>query len=587
MHVLATAGHVDHGKSTLVRALTGMEPDRWAEERRRGMTIDLGYAWTTLPDGEQLAFVDVPGHERFIGNMLAGLGPAPGVLFVVAADEGWSRQSEEHLAAINALDLRHAVLAVTRSDLADPARARAESLDRIGRSSLGAVEAVGVSGATGAGLAELRAALNRLVAALPQPDAAARVRLWVDRSFTVRGSGTIVTGTLGAGTIGLGAALTLRDRTVVVRGLQSLNQPVDAVSAVARVALNLRGVAAADIGRGDVLLAPGHWHRTTTLDVRVNTEADLGAGLVLHMGTASFPVRIRPLGDHVARLTLPAPVPLLAGDRGVLRDPSRHAVAAGVLVLDADPPRLNRRGAARQRGTDLQTAGARPDPRAEIERRGAVRRDHLDALGIDVVEGVRAESGWVITHDTWRSWVRAAPGAVAEWARDHPIDPPMPLAALTRALQLPDPVLLSPVLAETDLHVADGRVGGAPPADLGPAEAAVCTLEDRLRAQPFAAPERNALTALGLGRRELAAAEKAGRLLRLDDDIVLLPTAPTLAVAALAELPQPFTTSQARQALGTTRRVAIPLLEQLDRTGATERVDAQTRRVARPDDPRK
>ena len=125
MYVLATAGHVDHGKSTLVRALTGMEPDRWAEERRRGLTIDLGYAWTTLRTGEQLAFVDVPGHERFIANMLAGLGPAPGVLFVVAADGGWSRQSEEHLAAVHALDLRHGVLAVTRSDLADPAATHA------------------------------------------------------------------------------------------------------------------------------------------------------------------------------------------------------------------------------------------------------------------------------------------------------------------------------------------------------------------------------------------------------------------------------------------------------------------------------
>src|ERR1700744_3984365 len=149
MFVLATAGHVDHGKSTLVRALTGMEPDRWAEERRRGLTIDLRYAWTALPTGEQIAFVDVPGHERFIGNMLAGLGPAPGVLFVVAADEGWSRQSTEHLAAIDALDLRHGLLAVSRSDLADPAPALAEARRRIAESSLVAVDGVAVSAVTG------------------------------------------------------------------------------------------------------------------------------------------------------------------------------------------------------------------------------------------------------------------------------------------------------------------------------------------------------------------------------------------------------------------------------------------------------
>ncbi|MCW2657530.1 MAG: translation elongation factor, partial [Jatrophihabitans sp.] len=170
MHVLATAGHVDHGKSTLVRALTGMEPDRWAEERRRGMTIDLGYAWTTLPNGAELAFVDVPGHERFIGNMLAGLGPAPGVLFVVAADEGWSRQSEEHLAAVHALDLRRGLLAVTRSDLADPSPAREQALERIRHSSLGDVACAVVSAPTGQGLDALRAALTDLVATFPAAD---------------------------------------------------------------------------------------------------------------------------------------------------------------------------------------------------------------------------------------------------------------------------------------------------------------------------------------------------------------------------------------------------------------------------------
>src|SRR5688500_10090407 len=198
MDVIATAGHVDHGKSTLVRALTGMEPDRWAEERRRGMTIDLGYAWTALPSGAVIAFVDVPGHARFIGNMLAGLGPAPAVLVVVAADEGWRRQSGEHLAAVDALGLRHGLLAVTRSDLADPGPATREALAHLRRSSLGEVEAVSVSGVTGLGVEELRAALDRLVARLPDPQVAGPVRLWVDRAFTVRGSGTVVTGTLGA-----------------------------------------------------------------------------------------------------------------------------------------------------------------------------------------------------------------------------------------------------------------------------------------------------------------------------------------------------------------------------------------------------
>src|ERR1700729_3950366 len=156
MQVIATAGHVDHGKSTLVRALTGMEPDRWAEERRRGLTIDLGFAWMTLPSGQQVAFVDVPGHERFVPNMLAGVGAVPAVLFTVAADEGWMPQSEEHLAAVDALAMTHGLPAVTRPDLADPAEARRQALGRLAGTSLGDVEAVAVSARTGLGLPALR-----------------------------------------------------------------------------------------------------------------------------------------------------------------------------------------------------------------------------------------------------------------------------------------------------------------------------------------------------------------------------------------------------------------------------------------------
>ena len=204
MQVVATAGHVDHGKSTLVRALTGMEPDRWAEERRRGMTIDLGFAWTRLPDGTDLAFVDVPGHERFVPNMLAGVGPVPAVVFVVAADDGWRPQSAEHLAAIDALDVRHGLLVVTRSDLADPGPAAREAGEQIAATSLAGAETVAVSATTGAGLDELRAALVRLAGLLPVPDPAARLRLWVDRVFTVTGAGTVVTGTLGSGSLRVG-----------------------------------------------------------------------------------------------------------------------------------------------------------------------------------------------------------------------------------------------------------------------------------------------------------------------------------------------------------------------------------------------
>src|SRR5271154_2355972 len=318
MQVIATAGHVDHGKSALVRALTGMEPDRWAEERRRGLTIDLGFAWMTLPDGERLAFVDVPGHERFVPNMLAGVGPVPAVLVVVAADGGWMPQSAEHLTAIDAVGIRHGLLAVTRSDLADPGPATRQALDRIAGSHLGTVEAVAVSAVTGAGLPELRAALARLMASLPAPDPAAPVRLWVDRSFSIRGSGTVVTGTLPAGTVAIGQEILLTPslRPARIRGLESMSEPVASVTGVARIAVNLRGIPADVPARGMALVDAGGWTMTRLIDVRLSLMPHLPlaphtsraspasaperppvpAEMTLHIGSARTLARIRPLG---------------------------------------------------------------------------------------------------------------------------------------------------------------------------------------------------------------------------------------------------------------------------------------------------
>src|SRR5579859_948135 len=275
MQVVATAGHVDHGKSTLIRALTGMEPDRWAEERRRGLSIDLGFAWLTLPSGERLAFVDVPGHERFVPNMLAGVGPVPAVMFVVAADEGWMPQSAEHLAAIDALGITRGLLVVTRADLADPGPALREAAERIRGSSLGQVDSLAVSGVTGRGMDELRAALGRLVDGLPAGDPGAPVRLWVDRSFSIRGSGTVVTGTLPAGTIRTGQELLLAPsmRPARVRGIESMNESVASVTGVARVALNLRGLPADVPARGMALVDAGRWTMTRLADVRLSLPA--------------------------------------------------------------------------------------------------------------------------------------------------------------------------------------------------------------------------------------------------------------------------------------------------------------------------
>jgi len=586
VHVIATAGHVDHGKSTLVRALTGMEPDRWAEERRRGMTIDLGFAWTALPSGETVAFVDVPGHERFVPNMLAGVGPAPAALVVVAADEGWMPQSAEHLAALDAFGVRHALLAVTRVDLADEQsvaattqRARAE----LAATSLGEVAAIPVSAVTGVGLTALREELDRLAARLPAADRTAPVRLWVDRSFTIRGSGTVVTGTLGAGELGTGDELELAatGRLVRVRALQALGAPAERVVAVARVAVNLRSVRRDEVRRGDALVTPGRFRGTDLVDVRLRGDptSSLPPALVLHVGSAAVTARVRPLGTDTARLRLSRALPLHVGDRALLRDPGSHHVAGGVTVLDVAPPTPRRRGAAAARAAELATMDGRPDVGSELRRRGLVRRGDLERMGVPAA--VAAVAGdWLADPDHWRALGRRLADEVARYVHDRPLETGVPLEALRQALDLPDRVLVE-ALVEPPLAVRAGRVGIGRAADRLPEAVAraVARVRADLTAQPFLAPDAERLAQLGLGRREIAAAVRAGALVRLADGVVVLPGALEDAVLVLARLPQPFTLSRAREALGTTRRVAVPLLEMLDRRGATRRLPDDRRVV--------
>ncbi|MDT5027088.1 MAG: selenocysteine-specific elongation factor [Micromonosporaceae bacterium] len=583
MHVLATAGHVDHGKSTLVRALTGMEPDRWAEERRRGMTIDLGFAWTALPSGAAVAFVDVPGHERFVPNMLAGAGPAPAALLVVAADGGWMPQSAEHLAALDALGVRHAQLAVTRSDLADPTAATELARNEIARTGLGAVEEVAVSATTGAGLAELRAALDRLIARLPEPDLAAPVRLWVDRSFTIRGSGTVVTGTLGAGRLCAGDELELAGRAVRVRGLQSLGKTVSAIGAVARVAVNLRGVDRDQVRRGDALLTPGRYRAVDVIDVRLGGEpvVDLPPTVTLHIGSAAVTARVRPLGSDVARLRLSRPLPLRLGDKALVRDPGRDSprVAGAVTVLDVAPPALRRRGAATARAAVLASMDGRPNERVEMLRRRLILRGDLERMGVAVTAAPVAGE-WLADPDHWARLRGRLVEEVARHAQRHPLDPGAPIQWLRQALDLPDRALVEALVAPP-LVARAGRVGLAGRPDALPAglARAVEGVRAHLAADPFQAPDADRLAALGLGPREFGAAVRAGALFRLADGIVLLPGAVEDAVRRLGTLPQPFTLSQARRALGTTRRVALPLLELLDRRGDTQRLPDDRREL--------
>lgn len=579
MHVVATAGHVDHGKSALVEALTGTHPDRLAEERRRGLTIELGYCWADWAEVGEVAFVDVPGHERFLTTMLAGVGPVPAVLLVVAADDPWMPQAAEHLAALDALGVRHAVVAVTRADLADPHPAMARVQAELAGTGLAGAPVVPVSARTGAGLDDVRAALVAMLRALPDPDPAADVRLWVDRRFTVRGAGTVVTGTLAAGTVRRGDTLALGDTTLRVREVQALGRDRDQVCGVARVALNLSG-RTDDLTRGSVLVTPGAWHHTDTVDVRWTGPGEPPAAPVLHVGAADVPVRVRPLGDGLARLGLGRPLPLRIGDRAILRDPGRRTVWR-VDVLDPDPPRLRRRGAGARRA--LQLAGADGVPRLadELARRGILHVDRLRQLGIPAApDGDHLAVGpWLVAPAVAAALAQRLPVLVDEHARAHPLEPAVPLTVLASRLRLPTPDLVR-ALVRAPLRVVDGAVVGAVTDGL---PAAVRSSVDQvlrdLGPAPFAAPTADRLRDLGLDARAVAAAERAGLVTRVAPGIVLGPDAADRAVSLLAGLDQPFTASAARERLGTTRRVMLPLLDHLDRAGRTRRLPDDRREV--------
>ena len=659
MHVVVTAGHVDHGKSALIRALTGMEPDRWAEEQRRGMTIDLGFGWLTLPSGDRLAFVDVPGHERFVTNMLAGAGPVPAVLFVVAADEGWMPQSAEHLAVVSALGIQRGLLVVTKSDLADPAPAISQATAEIAQTALGELPAVAVSSVTGAGLTELASALDDLCGSLPEPDPGAPVRIWVDRTFSMTGSGTVVTGTLPAGTVHRSDELVITPsmRPVRVRDLQSLGETVPLASGVARVALNLRGVSREAVHRGMALVQAGRWTLTDLIDVRLTAQpgqpatpglpvvpaqpslppppaeaglpgppslpavpaqrgvpspspqpgpplvppqtSQLTRTVTLHVGSARVVARVRPLGPGLARLSLADPLPLHVGDRILLRDPgSRRSglfpAVTGAVVLDVAPPPIARRGAAAAAARLMSGWPDQPGAAELLSRHGVMRASTMLAMGVS--EHPAAVAGeWLTDPEHWRTLGHQLGEVLANHAAAEPLAAGMPVDAVRAALDLPDRRLVL-ALAQPPFRVACGAVHIARPAgqesgpDLPePVLAAVRLLRADLAAAPFSSPDAERLRKLGLDGRGIAAAVRAGQLMRISEQVVLAPGADVKAGEVLARLPQPFTAAQARQALDTTRRTAIPLLEYLDAAGITKRLPDDRRvlpgRPASPAEP--
>ena len=561
MHVVATAGHVDHGKSTLVRALTGTDPDRLAEEKERGLTIDLGFAGTDLPSGRHLAIIDVPGHIRFLKNMLAGLGAIDACLFVVAASEGWKPQSEEHLRILDVLGVGHGIVVLTKIGLMDDdlrELARLEVEEAVAGTFLDGAAVVEVDTPTGVGLDELRAAVDRLLAETPPAADLGRPRLWVDRSFAPAGAGTVVTGTLAGGAVSLDDEFVVEpsgDR-VRIRGIQRHNEHVDHLVPGNRTALNLVGVGHHEIGRGDVLVRPGQWHRTTTIDVELTVLDALDhpvsrrGAYMAYIGSGEHAVQLRVLGPEVlepgetgaARLHLPRALPLLPGDRYVLRDSGRGETIGGGAVLDIDPV--------------VRAADAAPDRSVDrvIAERGWIEVDRLRLLTGE--ERAPMFGRWVVDPDrldTDRARVIETMLAAGPLGLD--------LATLDETDRL---------VAESldDVVVDAGRVVHADAIDPLDGHPWI----DALLAEPFTPPGPPD----DLGRNEIRELVRRGVVVEVGGVAfasAAMDQAADVVRDLLAASPDGVTVAQVRDALGTTRKFVVPLLEHLDATGRTRRRD--------------
>src|SRR5580765_5466889 len=532
---VGTAGHIDHGKTWLVRALTGKDTDRLPEEQRRGISIDLGYAQLELPDGRLLSLVDVPGHERFVRNMVAGATGIDLFLLVIDAAEGPRPQTHEHLAILRLLGIERGVVAVTKADAVDEetlALAVEEARELVPEA-----EVVAVSAKTGDGLEELRAALAAV--ADERTGDEAPTRLYVDRVFTLRGVGTVVTGTLWSGTIGEGDELRVEPAglDVRVRSVQVHDRPVERAEAGQRVAVALPGVERKELARGDALIAPNSYPTTFRLDVALAEPADLPAAITVHLGTADVPARVAQRG-RFAQLRLEQPVVAAQGDRVVLRT---QTTVGGGTVLDPRPPR-----------------GLDPGRLERIERgelaalvHEPVRAESLRHLG--ALDGLDRAGDWVFS-SAWLEELRADVHERLASAdpRDPGIDPP---AAPWAPAVVP---LLGVERRGSRLYLpgAAARIEGA---------------DEFLAEVAAAGPNPVKVDDPKLAR----ALEQEGRLVRVGDGLAVGAEAYEQAKAALvAECTAAGRISLARfrDLLGVGRRAAQLLLERFDADGLTRRV---------------
>jgi selenocysteine-specific elongation factor len=603
-YVVGTAGHIDHGKSTLIHALTGIDPDRLEEEKRRGMTIDLGFAYLTLPSGRLVGIVDVPGHARFIRNMLAGVHGLDAVLLVVAADEGVMPQTREHLEIVDLLEVNRGLAVLTKVDLVEPdwlELVSAELSETLAHTSLASAPMVAVSATTGQGLEELKDSLDQLLAGTPPRPDRARPRLPVDRVFTVGGFGTVVTGTLVDGSLKVGEELQLQPsgRRVRVRGLQQHNRKVEVAQPGSRVAANLVGVEKHELERGEVLARPGTVAATRRLDASLRVLADSprelrhGAQVMLHTGTAEVPARaivlnaneVAPGTTGWVQLYCEQAVAVSPGDRFVLRLPSPSVTIAGGAFADVNPrrhPRHDERVAEsleRRLAGDVLLEELRKYPRG-ITEAGLLRATLAERADASRLEVKRAGS-WLFAPDAWTSLQGRARRALEDYHRDHPLRAGMPREEMKTRLGLA-PATFGPVLAELlrEGMVAERNGELALPEHRVEIEAAAggpaTRLLEQLSARPFAPPSLpEAMREAGASAEIVRALTQKGELVRLSEDVAFTRAAFEAALELVRDTVAregTVTVASLRDRMQASRRPVLALLEYLDAQRITRRL---------------
>ena len=591
--VVGTAGHIDHGKSTLITALTGIDPDRLAEEKRRGMTIDLGFAHMTLPSGREIGIVDVPGHARFMRNMLAGAHGLDAVLLVVAADEGVMPQTREHLDVIELLDIKRGIVVVTKVDLVDADWLNLV-IEEAGKTAPG-WPVVTVSALSGAGLPELVAALDRTLGDAPARNDAGRPRLPIDRVFTLSGFGTVVTGTLADGTIHAGDEMEVvpSGRVVRLRGLQRHNEKVDSVGPGNRVAANLIGVEKSELARGDVLARPGTVRPTRRADARVRVLRSAphgvrhGAELLLHTGTAEVACRVIVLaGDEVEpgaegwlQLYLERPIAALEGDRFVLRLPSPAHTIAGGSFVDVAPRRHPRHESAVARSLAQRAEGhvlqeeLRKYPRG-VSVAALLKASMAQAADVESLQARRIGE-WIFSDDAWAALAGRASSELDAYHAAFPLRAGMAREELRNKLGVPAASFPSVVAGLAE----DGRLVEKNGAIAAPSHTVAVDggeLVRLLEAAGFAPPSlADAMQQSGVNDEVVRALAQRGDVVRVSDDVAFGKEAYAAAVELVKEMVAAggsLTVAQLRDRMGASRRPVLALLEHLDARHVTRRV---------------